>query len=233
MKTAIITGATHGIGFAIATRLAKEGFTLCICSRNEEELNRTQADLKALGAPEVYIKAADLGDKETAITFARFAVDSMGAIDILVNNAGMFLPGDLCDEPDGQLEQMMQLNVYSAYEITRLVVPAMKQRKSGHIFNMCSVASLKAYPQGGSYSISKYALLGFSDNLREELKLHCIKVTAICPGATYSRSWQSSGVAEERMIPASDIAEIVWTSYNLSAGTNLETIVVRPQFGDL
>lgn len=233
MKSIIITGATHGIGAAIARRFAAEGFALCICARNAQELGNIQTELTALGAAAVYTMPADLRDKETALDFARFALDRLGPVDILVNNAGIFLPGDLCDEPDGQLEQMMQLNVYAAYAITRAVVPGMKQQKSGHVFNMCSVASLKAYPQGGSYSISKYALLGFSDNLREELKLHHIKVTAICPGATYSRSWQSSGVAEERMIPASDIADIVWTSYKLSVGTNLETIVVRPQFGDL
>lgn len=233
MKTIIITGATHGIGAAIARRFAQEGFALCICARQEQELDTIRTELNMLGAAAVYTMPADLSHKETAQAFARFALDSLGPVDILVNNAGMFLPGDLCDEPEGQLEQMMQLNVYAAYAITRFVVPGMKQRKSGHIFNMCSVASLKAYPQGGSYSISKYALLGFSDNLREELKLHHIKVTALCPGATYSRSWQSSGVAEERMIPASDIAELVWTSYKLSAGTDLETIVVRPQFGDL
>lgn len=233
MKTIIITGATHGIGAAIARRFAREGFALCICARQAQELDSMRTELNGLGAAAVYTMPADLRDKDAVQAFARFALDSLGTVAILVNNAGMFLPGDLCEEPDGQLEQMMQLNVYAAYTITRAIVPGMKQQKSGHIFNMCSVASLKAYPQGGSYSISKYALLGFSDNLREELKLHHIKVTALCPGATYSRSWQSSGVAEERMIPASDIADIVWASYNLSAGTDLETIVIRPQFGDL
>jgi short-subunit dehydrogenase len=86
---------------------------------------------------------------------------------------------------------------------------------------------------GGSYSISKYALLGFSDNLREELKMDNIKVTALCLGATNSRSWQGSGVPAERIMPAEDVAKILWTAYNLADSTNLETIIMRPQFGDL
>jgi len=109
----------------------------------------------------------------------------------------------------------------------------MKSRQRGHIFNMCSIASLRAYPNGGSYSISKYALMGFSENLREELKTHGIKVTAICPGATYTPSWHGSDVAPERIMEAADIAAMLWGAYNLSAQANVETIVMRPLKGDI
>lgn len=233
MPTAIITGATQGIGAAIAKKMASEKFTLCICSRKESELKAIKSELEELGSPTVYIKAVDLSDKESAKEFAHFALQQLKTIDILVNNAGVFIPGNICDEEEGQLEQMMSVNLYSAYTITRVIAPEMKKSKTGHIFNMCSVASLKAYPMGGSYSISKYALLGFSDNLREELKMDKIKVTALCLGATNSRSWEGSGVPAERIMPAEDVAKILWTSYQLSESTNLETIIMRPQFGDL
>lgn len=233
MPTAIITGATQGIGAAIAKKLASEKFTLCICSRNEQELILFKKELEELGSPNVFIQAVDLSNKESAQSFAHFALQQLNRVDILVNNAGVFIPGNICEEAEGQLEQMINLNLYSAYAITRIIAPAMKELKKGHIFNMCSVASLKAYSMGGSYSISKYALLGFSDNLREELKMDQIKVTAICPGATNSRSWQGSGVAAERIMPAEDVAKILWTAYDLAESTNLETIVMRPQFGDL
>lgn len=233
MPTAIITGATQGIGAAIAKKLASEKFTLCICSRNEQELMKFKTKLENLGSPKVFVQAADLSDIEKAKTFAHFALQQLKRVDILVNNAGVFIPGNICEEEDGQLEQMMNVNLYSAYAITRIIAPAMKELKKGHIFNMCSVASLKAYPMGGSYSISKYALLGFSDNLREELKMDQIKVTAICPGATNSRSWQGSGVPTERIMPAEDVAKILWSAYDLAESTNLETIILRPQFGDL
>jgi short-subunit dehydrogenase len=233
MPTAIITGATQGIGAAIAKKLASKKFTLCICSRNQSELEAFKTELENLGSPAVFIQAVDLSNKKNAQSFAHFALQQLQSIDILVNNAGIFIPGNICEEEEGQLEQMMNVNLYSAYAITRIIAPAMKELKKGHIFNMCSVASLKAYPMGGSYSISKYALLGFSDNLREELKMDQIKVTAICPGATNSRSWQGSGVPTERIMPAEDVAKILWTAYDLADSTNLETVIMRPQFGDL
>lgn len=233
MKSAIITGATQGIGAAIAKKLATQNFRLAICARSAQDLASIQTELTNLGSPEVYAQVCDLTHKSEAAAFGQFALEQLGRVDMLVNNAGVFIPGDICDEPDGQLEQMIQLNVYSAYTITRVVVPQMKIQKSGHVFNICSVASLKAYPQGGSYSISKYALLGFSDNLREELKTSNIKVTALCPGATFSRSWQGSGVPEERIMQADDVAEVLWSAYSLSQQANVEMIVMRPQFGDL
>jgi short-subunit dehydrogenase len=109
----------------------------------------------------------------------------------------------------------------------------MKAAKAGHIFNLCSVASLAAYPGGGAYSISKFALLGFSKNLRNELKEHGIKVTAVIPGAAYTDSWKSSGISEERFMQAADIAKMVYAASQLSPQAAVEEIVMRPQLGDL
>lgn len=233
MINAIITGATHGIGAAIANKLASRQASLIIAARNEAELSRMESDLRALGARQVLGFPVDVADAERIRAFCAFIAAHMPEPDILVNNAGVFLPGNLCDEAEGHLEFMMQTNLFSAYHITRGIVPLMKKRRKGHIFNMCSVASLKAYPQGGSYSISKYALLGFSDNLREELKADQIRVTAICPGATNSRSWSGSGIPEERLMKSEDVAEMVWACYTLSDRADVETIVMRPQLGDL
>jgi NADP-dependent 3-hydroxy acid dehydrogenase YdfG len=104
---------------------------------------------------------------------------------------------------------------------------------SGHIFNMSSIAGLKPYPSGGSYSISKYALQGFSENLRLEMQPHGIKVTTICPGAVYTSSWNGSGVAPERIMEANDVAEVVWNCYSLSPQANIDQVTMRPQKGDL
>ena len=106
--------------------------------------------------------------------------------DILVNNAGLFEPGSVHNEPDGLIGKPDGHQFYSAYHVTRTVLPKMMERKSGHIFNMCSIASLHAYANGGAYSISKFALYGFSKNLREEMKPHGIKVTSVHPGAVMS-----------------------------------------------
>jgi short-subunit dehydrogenase len=234
MQYAIITGATQGIGKAIAERLLKEGFSIAICARNKEELYHIQQEWKQqYPTANIIAIPTDMGNKEAVSAFADTILKEFPTIDILVNNAGTFLPGALADEPDGHLETLMAVNLYSAYYMTRAILPYMKQQKKGHIFNMCSVASLQPYTNGGSYAITKYALSGFSENLREELKPYNIRVTALYPGATYSRSWEGSGVDAKRMIACDDIANILYASYVLSAQADVETIVIRPLQGDL
>ena len=234
MRKGVVTGATQGIGKAIAEQLLLQGCTVMACARNKVKLEELQKEWTATyPAATVMIYAADLADKQQTHAFAAYVQEQMGTVDILVNNAGAFQPGDICDEPDGRLEKLIGVNLYSAYHLTRGLAPAMKQARAGHIFNMCSVASLKAYPNGGSYSISKYALLGFSENLREELKPYDVKVTAVCPGATYTPSWEGSGVTEDRIMTATDVAKMIWAAANLSPQANIETIVMRPVKGDL
>jgi short-subunit dehydrogenase len=158
---------------------------------------------------------------------------SFGVPGIVVNNAGQFLPGSVHNEAEGTLERMIEVNLYSAYHLTRTVLPAMITAGQGHIFNICSIASLTAYPNGGSYSISKFALLGFSKNLREELKPHYIKVTAVCPGATMSGSWDGVAIDPRRIMEADDVAKMIYTASQLSAMADVEDIIMRPQLGDL
>lgn len=233
-KTAVVTGATHGIGRAIAERFLAEGFAVAVCARNDRELHAlAESWRREFSQATIVAEPADFSNKEDVLRFAELIEQTFPRTDVLINNAGIFFPGSIADEDDGNLEKLMAVNLYSVYHLTRALLPGMKEARSGHIVNLCSVASLKAYPGGGSYSITKYALLGFSDNLREELKPHGVRVTAVCPGATWSRSWSGSGVEEERTMAAEDVAEVVWAAHALSPRADLETIVMRPQLGDL
>lgn len=234
MPNAIITGASQGIGKAVAERFLREGYSIAINARNDEKLALVEAEWNEK-YPEASIisYAADMSVAENAEGFAATVLSLLGSVDVLINNAGAFVPGNIIEEPAGRLELMMDANLYSAYNLTRALAPAMISGKKGHIFNMCSVASLKPYPNGGSYSISKYALLGFSDNLREELRAYNIKVTSICPGAVYTPSWEGSGVLPERIMEPSDIAEAIFTATKLSVQANIETMILRPVKGDL
>jgi short-subunit dehydrogenase len=128
---------------------------------------------------------------------------------------------------------MIESNLYSAYHLTRALLAPMMAAKKGHIFNICSIASLNAYANGGSYSISKFALAGFTKNLREELKPHGIKVTGVYPGAVYTASWVGSGVDPKRIMEASDVATMIVAAASLSDAAVAEDIVLRPQLGDL
>lgn len=230
----IITGATKGIGLAIAHVFAKHNNTLLLCSRNSSELQQVQATLQAIyPAATIHTMQADVSVAEQCSTFAKWCITTALNIDVLINNAGYFVPGSIHTEDDGVLTQMLQTNLYSAYNMSRSIVPNMIANHSGTIVNICSIASMQAYPNGGSYSISKYAMLGLSNNLREELKPHGIRVTAVLPGAVYTNSWVGSGVSEQRIMEANDVAAMVYTACTLSPQAVVENMVLRPQLGDL
>jgi short-subunit dehydrogenase len=230
----VITGASRGIGRAIAEIFATHGHNLFLIARNEHQLLKTAEELQT-AHPRIKVKthAFDLSKKEHAQLCGEWLLYNVDVIDVLVNNAGTFTPGNISDEPDGALENMLSVNLFSAYHVTRAVLPKMIKSRTGHIFTVCSIASLHAYPNGGAYSISKFALLGFTKNLREELKDKNIKVTAIVPGAVYTDSWNGSGVSKERIMEAEDIASVVYNTTQLSTAATIEEIVIRPQLGDL
>lgn len=233
MKNIVITGASVGLGFAIAETFAKENNHLILVSRTASKLNAAAEQLTAKYKAKVSVFVADLSIKTEAIELGEKILNQFKKIDILVNNAGTYVPGSVHNEPDGQIEMMINTNLYSAYHLTRALMPAFEANGSGHIFNMCSIASLQSYSNGGSYSISKFALAGFTKNLREELKPKGIKVTGIYPGAAYTDSWKGSGIEPTRIMEANDIAQLVYTASQLSIQACVEDIVVRPQLGDL
>ena len=229
----VITGASQGIGFAIAEIFANAGYTLSLCSKTKENIAAAGNSLAAkYPHATIHFTHADLSKKEQCTQFANWCLEK-GSPTILINNAGFFSPGNIQDEADNALEQQMAVNLYSAYHTTRALLPAMLKMGKGHIFNICSIASLNAYAQGGSYSISKFALLGFSKNLRLELKDKGIKVTAVCPGATYTNSWNGSGIDPMRIMESEDIAKMIFAAAHLSPQAVVEDIVMRPQKGDL
>lgn len=229
----IVTGASKGIGKAIAEIFAANGHSLFLCSRGEATLYKTMEELVTrFPAATIRARPADLSKKEEAVAFGNWCL-SIAVPGILVNNAGLFEPGSVHNEPEGLLESQLASNLYSAYYLTRTLLPAMIGNKTGHIFNMCSIAALQAYDNGGAYSISKFALYGFSKNLREEMKPHGIKVTAIHPGAVMTDSWTGFDNAAKRIMEAADIAKMVYAASELSIAACVEEIVIRPQLGDL
>jgi short-subunit dehydrogenase len=230
----VITGGSKGMGKALATKYAIAGNKVFICARNENDLSNTASEInKKNSYAHVQYFAADISLKASAEEFAGWLETQNIIPDILINNAGQFIPGSIYNESDGLLEKMIAANLYSAYNLTRALLPSMMKKKSGHIFNMCSIASLSAYNNGGSYSISKYALMGFSKNLREELKPHNIKVTTVYPGAVYTASWEGSGIEPERIMEVSDVTEMIYAASLLSPQACVEDIIIRPQQGDL
>ncbi|MGR3811490.1 SDR family oxidoreductase [Jiulongibacter sp. NS-SX5] len=232
-KIAVVTGATKGIGRAIALKFASEGFDLILTSRTELALKELKEEIETSFQTQCHIIACDLSQKSEVNKFTTFIAKQSKTIDVLVNNTGTFVQGALMTEDDGALEHQMNTNLYSAYYTTRGLIGELKAAERAHIFNICSIASLQAYPGSGSYSITKFALLGFSKSLREELKPDGIKVTSLMPGATYTSSWEGVDLPESRFMSSEDVADTVWAAYSLSPSALIEEIVMRPLEGDI
>lgn len=229
----VISGGARGIGRSIAEKFAAEGNTIFLCARNADALKATADALQQqFPSATIHSKAADLSDALQTKAFGEWCL-GIAMPDILINNAGGYTPGNISDEPDGTLQSMLNNNLFSAYYLTRALVPAMIKNGGGHVFNICSVAALNAYEGGGSYSISKFALNGFSQNLRHELKQHKIKVTAVFPGAVLTDSWGDFDNSAGRIMEASDISSMILASTKLSPQAVPEQIILRPQLGDL
>ncbi len=233
-KTAVVTGGTKGIGKAIIERFMQEGFDVIACARNAKDLEKLTADMESSGhAGKLYTQATDMSKKEEVDRFIDFVHNKTNAPDVVVNNAGVFIPGAIHSEDEGNLELMINTNLYSAYHLTRGLISGMMAKKSGDIFNICSVASAMAYANGGSYSISKFAMYGMSKGLREEMKPHGVRVTAVLPGATLTASWDGIDLPADRFIKPEDVANAVWSAHCMSPNTVIEDIVIRPQLGDI
>nr|WKN36612.1 SDR family NAD(P)-dependent oxidoreductase [Tunicatimonas sp. TK19036] len=233
-KLAVITGATKGIGKALAESFANEGFSLALCARTEADLVELQEEISSK-YPEldVFINAVDVSKKKEVINFAQKVKALDIPIEVVINNAGLYFPGQVHNEEDGQLEVQIETNLYSAYHLTRALLPPMIEFRRGHIFNICSTASITAYTNGGSYSISKFAMLGMSKVLREEMKPFDIRVTSVLPGATLTNSWAGADIPEDRFMRPEDVAAVVLNAYLISDRSVVEEVLLRPQLGDL
>jgi NADP-dependent 3-hydroxy acid dehydrogenase YdfG len=233
-QTIIVTGGSRGIGKAILMHFASKGFHVGFCSLQPAHVESLQKELEVLFPQQtIFGRAVDMRKREEVVAFGKEVINKFKEIDILVNNAGTFLPGMVLEEPEGQLEKLIETNLYSAYYMSRAIAPILIRSGKGHIFNICSVAGLKAYPNGGSYSISKFAMQGLSKALREELKDKKVRVTTVYPGAVLTDSWSGVDLPEDRFIAAADVAKNIFDVHALSDRTVIEDIVLRPQLGDI
>lgn len=226
---AIVTGATKGMGRAIAFHLAANNYNIAFCSRDVEqindlikELNRDYPVLRFFGMK------ADLGRPEDVKHFAEFANEKLSFVDVLINNAGLYIPAELLKEDENCLERHMQVNVFAPHYLSKFFAIKMSAEGRGHIINICSVASLEPVLSAGSYSISKSALLALTKTLREELRPVGIKVTAILPGSTLTNSWSETSLPSEWFISVDDIAKTVINCLQISLGANIDEVIIRP-----
>lgn len=229
-SVAIISGGSRGIGFAVAQQLIHDGFFVHIIGSNPENLKQAVAQL---GVDNAQSSLCDMSSPTEVISLSQNLASLYPQLQILVNNVGAFLPGAMMDEPSGQWEKEWELNVSSAYHLTRGLWSNLKATSRAHVFNMCSIASIVSYSAGGTYAVTKHALLGFSKSLREEGRPYGIRVTSLLPGATLTDSWAGVDLPKERFMSADSVAKVLSVAYQINEDTQMEEVLLRPIQGDI
>jgi NADP-dependent 3-hydroxy acid dehydrogenase YdfG len=230
----LITGASQGIGAALAKTFAREikGCRLALVARNSSKLQTVARACAKLGA-EAETFVCDVSDETAVGQMAKTVKAQFGIVDVLINNAGAFTMAPFAKTKVAEFDRMIAVNLRSAFLVTQAFLPAMLKQKKGDIFFMSSIAGLGAYPNSTAYCAAKFGVTGLAKVLREETKAKGVRVCCVHPGATWSPSWEGSGVKRERIMPAADIAQAMLDVYRLSRNTVVEEIVLRPEQGDL
>jgi len=234
MKNALITASTKGMGRAIAIAFAKEGINLAICSRHKEDLDAFRAELSTINSRiKIFTSVTDCSIKQQVLEFAGAAEQNLGFISIIVNNAGIYEYSSILNDGEDTFNKQVNTNLMPAYELYRYFGKTMIAARDGHIFTICSVASLSPIAEAGTYSVTKFALLGLSKVMRAEMQQYGVKVTAIIPGSTLTDSWKGMEVDKDKMVLPEDIASAILNTYRMSAGANVDEIIIKPAFGQI
>lgn len=226
----IITGGSKGIGLSIAKVFAeKTARPLVLIARNPEDLKKAKQECLRSGAAQVTTISADLTSEEEV---AAIDFESLNP-GILINNAGAFLYQNLIETNAEDFEHQFKVNTFSAFNITKSVLPVLKKQDRALIVNICSQASLKGYGDSGAYTMSKHALLGYTRSLRKELTDSSIAVSAINLGQTYSTSWEGVDVDPKKLIDPEDVGRLIVSLSELSPQSVAEEINLMPQGGEV
>ncbi|WP_407429866.1 3-ketoacyl-ACP reductase [Arcticibacter sp.] len=217
-KIALVTGAGKGIGRAIALALADEGVHVGLIARTESDLQRLANEIEAKGVKSA-MAVADVSSIDSVSTAVAEIQQALGNVDILINNAGIAKFGKFLDLEPEEWEAQLKVNLFGVYYVTRSVIPQMIERKTGDIINISSTAGLKGAATTSAYSASKFALLGLTDSLMQEMRKHNIRVTALTPSTVVTDLAKSSNLInnnEERVMHPEDLAELIISQLKLN-----------------
>lgn len=217
-KTALITGAGKGIGKALAVALAKEGTHLGLIARTQSDLEALKAELAGQYDVKVAIAAADIGVQAEVERAVASIQEQLGAIHIVINNAGIASFGKLVDMPVQEWERIIQVNLMGTYYVTRAVLPGLIAQNEGSIINISSTAGERGFATGSAYNASKFAVMGLTEALMQEVRKHNIRVTALTPSTVNTELAVNAGLNigdEDRMMQPEDVAELALAALKL------------------
>jgi NAD(P)-dependent dehydrogenase (short-subunit alcohol dehydrogenase family) len=226
-KVAIITGASRGIGLAIAQRLANMGAKLSICARDPQRLETAANDLRREAAS-VFAVPVDVTRADQIATLVSHTEKNVGSPEILVNNAGIGYFGPTHEAGEQNWDSVLDTNLKSVFLMSKAVAPAMIERRGGHIINIASLAGKNAFRGGGIYCASKWGLLGLTECMAEDLRQYGIRVSAICPGSVATDFSPRTGKDASKMLQSDDIAHAVELIVTQAPQSFISEVLMRP-----
>jgi NADP-dependent 3-hydroxy acid dehydrogenase YdfG len=226
-KVALVTGASRGIGLAIARTLAGMGAKLGLCARDAKRLDGVAGELKKAGATAEAIPTDITRPSEIASLVEKIG-RSLGPIEILINNAGIGYFAPVQDASEANWDAVLDTNLKAVFLLSRAVAPGMIRRGSGHIVNIASLAGKNSFAGGSIYCASKWGLLGLTSCMAEDLRSHGIRVAAICPGSVATDFSPHTGRDTSKMLQPEDVAHAVKTILTQAPQSFISEVVLRP-----
>ena len=235
-RTALITGASSGIGKATALAFAKAGINLALVGRDRDKLTAVAQAAEAVGVTaKTYVVDLSKIDRVSA-TIAEIAAEHEN-LEILINNAGMAYTGSIADSPLSDWQKVIDLNLTSVFQCVQGILPHMRQRKSGSIVNVSSIAGKQVFPNWGIYSVSKFGLMALTQAIATEERANGIRVTAVCPGSVNTPLWDTDTVQADfdrsAMLTPEMVAEGILYAVLAPAGAVVEELTIMPSGGAL
>jgi NAD(P)-dependent dehydrogenase (short-subunit alcohol dehydrogenase family) len=226
-KVALITGASRGIGLAIARSLAAMGAKLGLCARDPGRLIGVAAELERHGVP-VLAVPADVSRPGDIASLVQKTEQSLGPIEILVNNAGIGVFGPIQEASEANWDAVLDTNLKSVFLLSRAVAPGMIARRGGHIVNIVSLAGKNAFAGGSIYCASKWGLLGLTECMAEDLRPHGIRVSAVCPGSVATDFSLHGNKDPQKMLQPEDVAHAVAMILTQAPQSFISEVLLRP-----
>jgi 3-oxoacyl-[acyl-carrier protein] reductase len=226
-KVALITGASRGIGLAVARKLGNMGAKLSLCARHVDKLESVASELKSAGVAVVF-GAADVTRPSDIESLVQKTGQALGAIDILVNNAGIGYFGPFQEANEANWDSVLDTNLKSVFLLSKAVAKGMTERRGGHIINIASLAGKNAFAGGAIYCASKWGLLGMTECMAEDLRAYGIRVSAICPGTVATDFSPHAGKDPSKMLQSDDIAHVVEMIVTQAPQSFISEVLLRP-----
>ncbi len=235
-RTALVTGASRGIGFGIALRLAEEGFRTAIVGRNRRRIEEAAKEITEISGTQALAVVGDVSSWSDCVAAVEKVVKEFGAIDVLVPNAGIGIIGSVAESDPADWAMMMETNYLGTAHIVKAALPTMQKQGSGDVIAIVSAGGTKGYPEWSGYCATKWAVMGFMDSFAQEVITQGIRVSTLCPGGVDTAFWddlnkdinRAGSTGRSKLMSPADVAEMVMLQINLPRNVMLKNALFFP-----